>query len=73
MSSENELPSLRKFDPLKEISFESGKTKSRECHMDMGELYRYLHAHQCAAVFKEYFGVDGRSGGSSNNGPTPAH
>ncbi|KAF4523106.1 hypothetical protein B566_EDAN003120 [Ephemera danica] len=69
VTTEEEISSLRKFGPLKEISFESGKTKSRDCHMDMGELYRYLQEHQCAAVFKEYFGVNGRS---SSNG-THAH
>lgn len=54
------IDSLRKFPTFSEISFESGKGKSRECHMDMGEFYQYLSEHSCSYVFKDYFGVDGK-------------
>ncbi|XP_068082861.1 RWD domain-containing protein 2A isoform X2 [Anabrus simplex] len=61
------VDSLRKFSTFQEISFESGKRKSRDCHMDMGELYRYLAEHQCSYVFKDYFGVDGGRATLHNN------
>jgi hypothetical protein len=54
------VDSLRKFSAFQEISFECGKNKSRDCHMDMGELYHYLAEHNCSYVFKDYFGVDGK-------------
>ena len=54
------VDSLRKFSAFQEISFECGKSKSRDCHMDMGELYHYLAEHNCSYVFKDYFGVDGK-------------
>ncbi|XP_047121467.1 RWD domain-containing protein 2A isoform X1 [Schistocerca piceifrons] len=55
-----EMDELRKFPSFREISFESGKGKSQEHHMDMGEFYRYLAEHNCSYVFKDYFGVDGK-------------
>lgn len=54
------VDSLRKFSAFQEISFECGKSKSRDCHMDIGELYRYLAEHNCSYVFRDYFGVDGK-------------
>lgn len=59
--SKEELASLRKFSSFEEISFESGKNKSREFHMDMGELFRYLQEHKCEDIFREYFGISGRT------------
>ncbi|PSN57282.1 hypothetical protein C0J52_02565 [Blattella germanica] len=60
------VDSLRKFPTFQEISFECGKSKSMEYHMDMGELYRYLAEHNCSYVFKDYFGVDGKCSSNSH-------
>ncbi|KAJ9601056.1 hypothetical protein L9F63_000791 [Diploptera punctata] len=63
----NSIDSLRKFPTFQEISFDCGKSKSMEYHMDMGELYRYLAEHNCSYVFKDYFGVDGRTSTNSQH------
>lgn len=60
------IDSFRKFISFQEISFDGGKSKGRECHMDMGEFYRYLSEHDCGYVFKDYFGVDGKIGSANH-------
>lgn len=49
----------RKFADFREIAFQINGSRSN--HMDMGELNRFLKAHQCQYVFKDLFGVEGRS------------
>ena len=56
----NSIDSFRKFPNFQEISFDNGKNKSMEYHMDMGEFYRYLSEHNCSYVFKDYFGFEGK-------------
>lgn len=51
---------LRKFQNFTEVSFTNVKNNSRETHTDMGEFYRYLLQHDCANVFKDYFGIEGK-------------
>lgn len=60
------IDSFRKFISFQEISFDGGKNKGRECHMNMGEFYRYLNEHDCGYVFKDYFGVDGKIASASH-------
>uniref|UniRef100_A0A1B6MR14 RWD domain-containing protein n=1 Tax=Graphocephala atropunctata TaxID=36148 RepID=A0A1B6MR14_9HEMI len=62
IKKEATMESLRKFTGFEEISFDGGKNKMRESHMDMGEFYKYLSDHECGYVFREYFGVDGKVG-----------
>lgn len=64
-NSTNNIDYLRKFKGFHEISFEGGRTKSRDTHMNMGEFFRYLSQHECGYVFKDYFGVDGKTGAST--------
>lgn len=50
---------FRKFENFEEIAFQ---TQGNRCnHMDMGELNRYLEAHNLQHIFKELFGIDGKS------------
>jgi hypothetical protein len=58
--SRDELDSVRKFSTFEEISFATGKNKTLERHMDMGQFFRYLQEHKCEDVFREYFGCSGR-------------
>lgn len=60
LTNSKEIDSVRKFSSFEEISFDA-KSKGRECHMDMGEFYKYLSNHECGYVFKDYFGVDGKA------------
>uniref|UniRef100_A0A1B6EHS2 RWD domain-containing protein n=1 Tax=Cuerna arida TaxID=1464854 RepID=A0A1B6EHS2_9HEMI len=62
ITEEAPLESFRKFTGFQEISFDGGKNKMRESHMDMGEFYKYLSDHECSYVFRDYFGVDGKVG-----------
>lgn len=55
-----DINTLRKFSDFKEISFEGSKSK-RDYHMDFGEFYKYLTEHSCDYIFKDYFGIDGKS------------
>lgn len=48
-----------KFKDFQEIAFQING--NRYNHMDMGELNRFLKEHDCARIFKELFGVEGRS------------
>ncbi|ENN71057.1 RWD domain-containing protein 2A [Dendroctonus ponderosae] len=48
-----------RFKDFLELVFENHGPKFN--HMDMGEFYRYLEAHEVANIFKEIFGVDAKS------------
>ncbi|XP_022185005.1 RWD domain-containing protein 2A [Nilaparvata lugens] len=61
MNDEGSEKEKRKFTGFSEISFQSTQGKARDAHMDMGEFYRYLTQHGCQHVFKDYFGVDGKT------------
>lgn len=50
------LESLRKFSGFQEISFPSS-----DKHNDMGQLLKYLTEHESKHVFKELFGVEGKT------------
>jgi hypothetical protein len=54
--------SYRKFEDFKEIAFYNSKSNMKQdYHMDMGEFFKFLTEKQCAYMFKEYFGFDGKS------------
>lgn len=54
--------SLRKFDSFGEISFPNLKShRPQDGHTNMGDFYRYLVDHNCEHVFKDYFGIEGKS------------
>lgn len=48
----------RSFGSFEEQSFNKCKD---ERHMDMGEFFKFLENHNCGYIFKEYFGVDGKT------------
>lgn len=48
-----------KFKNFQEIAFHING--NRYNHMDMGELNKFLREHDCAHIFKELFGVEGKS------------
>ncbi|XP_076758150.1 RWD domain-containing protein 2A [Xylocopa sonorina] len=50
------VDSLRKFNDFQEISFPSS-----ERHNDMGKVRKYLVEHKSQHVFKELFGIEGKS------------
>ena len=50
------LENFRKFSNFQEISFPSS-----DKHNDMGRLLKYLTEHQSQHVFKELFGVEGKT------------
>lgn len=52
---------FRRFTNFEEIVFEVRRGAGREYHMDMGEFYQYLENHNSGYVFKNYFGVYGKS------------
>ncbi|XP_037083640.1 RWD domain-containing protein 2A-like [Pollicipes pollicipes] len=53
---------LRLFSVFEEINMAPvSRTGSREHRMDMGLFFQYLEDHNCAQVFKDYFGVSGRA------------
>ncbi|CAH0382980.1 unnamed protein product [Bemisia tabaci] len=64
IGSWQDLDSHRKFGKFQEVSFvnENATSKDQGKHMNMGDFYRYLQEHDCGEVFKDYFGIDGRSG-----------
>jgi len=51
-----DIAAERLFDKFEEIGFV--KNSGRDYHMDMGEFFKYLEAHQCTWIFKELFGID---------------
>lgn len=53
---DNNLESYRKFSRFQEISF-----PTTDKHNDMGQLFKYLTEHSCQYVFKELFGVEGKT------------
>lgn len=56
------IDSHRKFETFDEIFFHNAKqTRPHETHTDMGEFYRYLVQHNCEYIFKDYFGIEGKS------------
>ncbi|CAH1159991.1 unnamed protein product [Phaedon cochleariae] len=48
-----------KFEKFEEVVFTNSGMKFN--HMDMGELHVYLDKHSLAYIFKDLFGVDGKS------------
>lgn len=48
-----------KFNEFTEVVFANSGMKFN--HMDMGELLKYLEAHQLGYIFKEIFGVETRT------------
>lgn len=48
-----------KFKNFQEIAFQING--NRYNHMDMGELNKFLKEHDCAYIFKELFGVEGKT------------
>ncbi len=61
-STADTLNSLRKFDHFVELNFQNLKgNKSNETHTDMGEFYRYLIQHKCEYIFKDFFGIEGKT------------
>lgn len=55
----NDKENFLKFKDFQEIAFQINGNRCN--HMDMGELNKFLKEHQCAYIFKELFGVDGKS------------
>ncbi|XP_056638011.1 RWD domain-containing protein 2A [Diorhabda sublineata] len=50
-----------KFNNFEEVAFQSNGVKCN--HMDMGELYKFMKAHDLGYIFKEIFGVETKSSG----------
>uniref|UniRef100_A0A8D8ZPI5 RWD domain-containing protein 2A n=1 Tax=Cacopsylla melanoneura TaxID=428564 RepID=A0A8D8ZPI5_9HEMI len=58
----NVFDTHRKFEGFKEIAFYNSKSNMKQdYHMDMGEFFKFLTEKQCAYMFKEYFGFEGKS------------
>jgi hypothetical protein len=66
VQKDQNVDAFRKFTGFQEICFDGGKSKSRESHMNMGEFYKYLSDHECSYVFRDYFGVEGKTGSSAH-------
>lgn len=47
-----------RFNEFAEVVFSNSGTKFN--HMDMGELLKYMEAHQLGHIFKELFGVESK-------------
>ncbi|KAM3875448.1 RWD domain-containing protein 2B isoform 2-T2 [Diretmus argenteus] len=50
--------SLRKFSGFEEAAFDPHGNRGN--HMDLGQLYHFLHERGCCDVFQIYFGIEGR-------------
>ncbi|KAK6637226.1 hypothetical protein RUM44_007640 [Polyplax serrata] len=59
-NKESSINQLQRFSTFQEISFNSGKMKKQDHHMDFGEFYQYLKEHNSDYMFKELFGIDGK-------------
>ena len=54
--------SLRLFSVFEELNLlPAARSGANEHRMDMGLFFQFLEEHRCAQVFKDYFGVSGRS------------
>ncbi|XP_051975426.1 RWD domain-containing protein 2B [Xyrauchen texanus] len=56
--SEERTDSLRKFTSFHEAIFDPHGNRGN--HMDLGQLYQFLHDKGCADIFQLYFGIEGR-------------
>lgn len=57
--SESNDVNFRKFDTFNEMIFSCENSKNK--HMDMREFLTFLENHDCSHIFKELFGIDGKS------------
>lgn len=55
----NNVELFRKFKKFEELSFHCEGNRSN--HMSMGELLKFLENHNSGYIFKELFGLDGKS------------
>jgi len=51
------IDQFKRFEKFEEIGTVKNPD-SRNYHMDLGEFYKYLEAHESSYMFKELFGVD---------------
>ncbi|XP_056140054.1 RWD domain-containing protein 2B [Lampris incognitus] len=56
--ADESMDSLRKFTGFEEAMFDPHG--SRGNHMDLGQLYKFLHEKGCCDVFQIYFGIEGK-------------
>ena len=57
VESWDDLDKMKRFEGFEEIGFVKN-SEQRDYHMDMGEFFKFLKAHQSEYMFKELFGID---------------
>ncbi len=57
LESPSDREAQRRFPDFQELAFVKS-AESRDYHMDMGEFFSYLKAHESTYMFKELFGIE---------------